>query len=66
MVSLKVYDMLGNEVRSLVSGESVTSGAHEVKWDGRDNSGSLVANGAYYYQLTTPEFTKIVKMQVIR
>lgn len=66
MVSLKVYDMLGNEVRSLVSGESVTSGAHEVKWDGRDNGGSLVANGAYYYQLTTPEFTKIVKMQVIR
>lgn len=66
VVTVKVFDMLGNEVRTLVANESVTSGAHELKWDGRNNGGSLVSNGAYYYQLTTPDFTKIVKMQVIR
>lgn len=65
-VTIKVFDMLGNEIRTLVANESVVAGAHNAKWDGRDNSGSMVANGAYYYQMTTPEFTKIVKMQVVR
>jgi hypothetical protein len=66
LVTVKVFDMLGNEVRALLVNESVTAGAHEIKWDGRDNSGTSVASGAYYYQLTTSEFTKIVKMQVVR
>jgi len=66
IVSVKIFDMLGNTVRTLVDGESVTAGAHTIKWDGRDNSGAQVSNGAYYYQLTTPDFTQSVKMQVIR
>lgn len=66
IVTVKIFDMLGNNVRTLIDGESVTAGAHSVKWDGRDNSGVQVSNGAYYYQLTTPDFTKSVKMQVIR
>lgn len=65
-VTLRVFDMLGHEVRGLVNNESLAAGSHDVKWDGRDNNGNLVANGLYYYQLTSSGFTQTVKMEVVR
>jgi hypothetical protein len=65
-VTLRVYDMLGHEVRTLVADEFRGAGHNSVKWDGRDANGNLVAGGFYYYELVTPSFTKTVKMQVIR
>jgi len=65
-VTLRVYDMLGHEVRTLVSGEGRAAGHNTTEWDGRDASGNVVASGLYYYQLVTPDFTQTVKMQVIR
>jgi hypothetical protein len=66
VATIKIFDVLGNEVRALENGTSVTAGNHTLYWDGRDASGALVPSGVYYYQLTTPEFTKAVKMQVTR
>ncbi len=66
IVTIKVFDALGNEIRTLANANAVTGGTHTVQWDGRDNNGALVASGAYYYQLTTPDFVKTAKMQVIR
>jgi|GEM_PF-2584900 len=65
-VTLRVFDMLGHEVRTLVAGESRAEGYNTVQWDGRDVSGNVVSSGMYYYQLVTPDFTKAAKMQVIR
>jgi hypothetical protein len=65
-VTLRVYDVLGNVVRTLASGETFGQGPHSVNWDGRDNTGNIVANGMYYYQLTTANFVQTVKMQVVR
>jgi hypothetical protein len=65
-VTMRVYDMLGHEVRTLVSDEGRLAGANSVEWDGRDASGNLVPSGLYYYQLVTADFTQTVKMQVIR
>jgi FlgD Ig-like domain len=65
-VTMRVYDMLGHEVRTLVSDEGRLAGANSVEWDGRDVSGNLVPSGLYYYQLVTADFTQTVKMQVIR
>lgn len=65
-VTLRVYDVLGNVVRTLATGETFGMGSHSLKWDGRDNSGNIVANGMYYYQLTTANFVETVKMQVVR
>ncbi len=66
VVTLRIYDMLGHEVRTLVSGEGRTAGENTVTWDGRDANGNEVSSGLYYYQLVTPDFTKTEKMQVIR
>ena len=65
-VSVRIFDMLGKEVRSLVNGQTFSAGANQINWDGRDNTGSLVASGAYYYQLTAGENMQTVKMQVAR
>jgi len=66
IVSLRVFDMLGHEVRTLVGDEVRGAGHHVIDWDGRDASGNVVSSGLYYYQLVTPGFTQMVKMQVIR
>ncbi len=49
-VSLKVYDVAGREVSSLVSGR-VTPGQHAVTWDLTDQAGSRVSRGLYFVRL---------------
>jgi len=61
-VTIKVYDILGNEVRTLVSKEKKNSGVHSVVWDSKDNSGNQVSSGVYFYKLSTIDFTKTMKM----
>ena len=50
-VSLKIYNVLGQEVRSLVD-EVQKPGCYTVTWDGRDGAGAEVANGIYFYRLS--------------
>jgi len=50
-VTLKIYDILGREVRSLVNGLQ-RPGVYRVIWDGRNNQGKEVTSGIYFYQLT--------------
>ncbi len=49
-VALRVYDMNGRVVRTLVNGEQ-PPGLHELRWDGRDDRGLKVASGIYPYRL---------------
>ena len=49
-VSLSIYDLLGRKVRTLAS-ENLPSGYKSVLWDGKDNSGSDVASGIYFYRI---------------
>ncbi len=50
-VTLKVYDVVGNVVKVLFDGYS-DSGAQDVSWDTRDNSGLEVSSGSYLYELS--------------
>ena len=47
---LEIYDLTGRHVRTLLSGE-VSAGTHSVQWDGRDERGSSVGSGVYFYRL---------------
>ena len=49
-VSLKVYDVSGRTVGTVVDGTR-TAGLHEVVWDGRDDGGRNLATGVYFYRL---------------
>ncbi|MFQ5512367.1 MAG: M1 family aminopeptidase [Candidatus Krumholzibacteriia bacterium] len=52
-VTLRVYDVAGRLVETLLSGE-VTAGAHTVTWDGSNRNGQAVASGVYFYRLSAP------------
>jgi hypothetical protein len=64
-VSLKVYNLSGQLVRSLVSGKE-QAGYKHATWDGRSERGARVASGVYFYRLVAGSFAATKKMIVIR
>lgn len=62
LISLRIYDGLGREVRSLIEQAPYAAGQHAVVWDGRDNAGQPVASGQYVYRL---EFGGFVKSRIM-
>ena len=55
-VSVRIYDVSGRLVRTLVNGEYFAEGTHTVTWNGRDDGGQPVASGAYIYTLEWGQF----------
>lgn len=49
-VSLKIYNVLGQLVRTLVD-EEKAAGSHRVTWDGRNDRGQELSSGVYLYRL---------------
>lgn len=49
-VSLSVYNMVGQEIRTLENGTK-SAGQHLAKWDGQNDSGAVVPSGVYIVQL---------------
>jgi hypothetical protein len=49
-VDLKVYDVRGRHVRTLIDG-TLTEGFKRITWDGRNTQGTFVASGVYFYTL---------------
>jgi len=49
-VTLEIYDIVGREIRTIVSAEQ-EPGECAVVWDGRDDAGHMVASGVYFYQM---------------
>jgi hypothetical protein len=58
--TLKVFDILGKEVATLVS-DKLNAGNHTFYFDG-----SRLASGIYYYQLDTGEYKAVRKMILVR
>ena len=65
-VSLTVYDMLGQEVKALLSDQDLTQGSHTVTWNATNNAGNAVASGSYVYTLKYGNFSKSQKMMLVR
>jgi hypothetical protein len=60
LVTLKVYDVLGNELVTLVN-EEKPAGSYEVRFDARD-----LASGIYFYRLNAGSFRDTKKMLLLR
>lgn len=65
-ISLKVFDILGNEVKTLIDGQELAKGQHSVQWNGTNNSGTKVASGTYIYTLKFGNFQKSSKMVLLK
>ena len=64
-VAIKVYDMLGREIRTLFSGE-VNQGHHTITWDGLNNNGSKMSSGSYIYRMTAGDFVQTKQMILLK
>ena len=60
-----VFNILGQEIRTLVSGVQ-PAGYYNVVWDGRDNTGIAVGSGVYLYRLTAGSFVESKRMTLLK
>jgi hypothetical protein len=65
MVDLKIYDILGREIKTLVKGE-LNPGTYAYEWDGRNNFGTPVSSGMYRYRITAGNFSETKKMMLLK
>ncbi|MBD3349161.1 MAG: hypothetical protein GF400_08205, partial [Candidatus Eisenbacteria bacterium] len=64
-VTLRIYDIRGRLVRTLVDDQS-TGGVYEAVWHGRDSGGREVASGIYFCRAEVGEVSEIRKLVLIR
>ncbi|MBI9070409.1 MAG: T9SS type A sorting domain-containing protein [Melioribacteraceae bacterium] len=64
-VTLKIFNMLGQEVKTLVSSEQ-NAGVNIIQWNGNNNFGSKVSSGTYIYTLKAGDFYQARKMILLK
>ncbi len=65
-VTLRVFDLGGRVVRTLLESRKYDEGRYKVSWDGIDNSGSFIASGVYFYRLESGGFSETKRMTLLR
>ncbi|NIV91837.1 T9SS type A sorting domain-containing protein [candidate division KSB1 bacterium] len=60
-VTLKVYNLLGQAVATLIDGQSYSEGRHQVRFDASD-----LANGIYYYKIEAGQFADVKRMTLLK
>ena len=64
-VTLSVYNVLGQKVRTLVN-DRLPAKHYRVLWDGTDDRGNLVPSGVYFYTIRTDGFSATKKMILMK
>jgi hypothetical protein len=65
VVTLKIYNILGREVRSLVNSVQ-KPGNYRVLWDGKNKQGKEVGSGIYFYELKVGDYKETRKLVFIK
>jgi immune inhibitor A len=63
--TLKIFNVRGQLVRILVD-EEKAKGSYSAVWDGRDEEGSQVSSGVYFYQLNVGDESEAKKMVLLK
>jgi hypothetical protein len=64
-VKITIYNVLGQKVKMLKE-EMEEAGYKSVVWDGKDDVGTEMASGIYFYQIVAKDFVKTKKMTLIK
>lgn len=65
MVTLRIFDVSGRAVRTLVEGR-LDPGTYERVWDGRDNGGRQVGPGHFFYRIKAGTWSDVKRMTLVR
>lgn len=64
-VTLVIYDLHGNKVRSLVN-STFSAGSYTTSWNGRNDEGIQLGSGIYFYRFTAGDFTATKQMLMMK
>jgi hypothetical protein len=65
-VTIRIYNILGQNIRTLVNNKVQNSGTYTVTWNGKDENGIIVSSGIYFYCLETPAFGQSKRMLLLK
>jgi hypothetical protein len=65
-VSLKIYNVRGQLVKTLVNEVKNPAVEYKANWDGTNNAGQSVASGVYFYKLVAKNYTHAKKMVLLK
>jgi hypothetical protein len=66
VVTVKIYDILGKEIMTLVNNETQKCGTYDLVWNGTNRNGEVVSSGTYFCRLETPDFVKVQKLVFLK
>lgn len=64
-VRIVIYNIRGQRVKEVYS-DFTESGLHSIEWNGKDDTGSIVASGIYFYRMTTERGSLVNKMLLLK
>ena len=65
-VTLKIYNLLGEEVALIMNDELRAAGYYVAIWDGRDKNGAVIASGVYVYRMQARSFVMTKKLALVK
>ena len=66
-VTLQIYNVLGQVVRTLVGSEAQNAGRYQIRWNGMDDRGVPVSSGVYFYQISAEgKFHDVRKLMLLK
>ena len=65
-VTLQIYNVVGQVVRTLMVSEPQLVGRYQVRWDGMDDRGVPVSSGIYFYQISAGKFQDVRKLMLLK
>jgi len=66
VVSLELYNIAGQKIRTLIDREMLGIGPHSIIWNAADDGGQPVSAGIYLYKLSVGEKSAFKKMTLIK
>jgi len=64
-LQMVIYDLMGREVATLLN-KPQTAGYHHILWNGLNNQGNNISAGLYFCQLRGKNYTKTIKMLLLK
>jgi len=61
-VSLTVYNILGQKIKTLIKNKFMEPGYFKFKWHGKDATGASVSSGIYFIRMQAQDFSQIIRM----
>jgi len=61
VVTLQIFDIAGRLVKEVMNNKQYNAGSHEIRF----NADGL-SSGAYFYRITTPKFSDVKKMMLVK